>query len=270
MDLILVGPGRAGLSLALRSIAADHRVVGVLGRDMQSSVAAAELLGSQPLPWDRRLPVAELLVIAVRDDSIAEVARRLEPLVAAVASAVHVSGSVPVSALDAMTGPMLGSFHPLQTLPTAEAGAARLKGAWVGVTARQDYLADRLFGFAGSLGMRPFELHDEAKPLYHAAAAAAANYTVSALAMSRELFEAAGVPFAAAGPLVEAVVTNVFAMGPQAALTGPIARDDIGTVRAQLAAVEAATPDLLEAFKAFGRVAARTAGSSDAMVEALA
>ena len=128
----------------------------------------------------------------------------------------------------------------------------------MGVTANEDYLADRLFALATSLGMHPFELHDEAKPLYHAAAAAASNYSLAALAMSHRLFEAAGVPFSAARPLVEAVVANAFDLGPQAALTGPIVRGDLGTVRSQLAAIEATAPDLLEAFKAFGRLTAAT------------
>ncbi|NIR35990.1 MAG: DUF2520 domain-containing protein, partial [Actinobacteria bacterium] len=110
--------------------------------------------------------------------------------------------------------------------------------------AREDYLADRLFELATSIGMHGFELDDSDKALYHAAAAAAANFPLAALAMSRNLFEAAGVPFDAAGPLVEAIVANAFEMGPADALTGPIARGDVGTVAAQLAAIRDAAPDL--------------------------
>lgn len=270
MDLILVGPGRAGSSLALRSIAAGHRIVGVLARDAETSASAAERLESVPLQWGSVLPTADLLVLAVRDDAISEVAELLSSTVGDVDGAVHVSGSVPISALGALDGPMLGSFHPLQTLPNPEAGAARLEGAWVGVTANEDYLADRLFSLATSLGMHPFELDDAAKPLYHAAAAAAANYPLAALAMSRRLFDAAGVPFAAARPLVEAVVANAFELGPQAALTGPIVRGDLGTVRSQLAAIEATAPELLTAFKTFGRLTAAAVGASDEMGEVLA
>ena len=64
---------------------------------------------------------------------------------------------------------MLGSFHPLQTLPDPEIGATRLGGAWVAITADSDLFADRLFALAASIGMHPFELDDAAKPLYHAA-----------------------------------------------------------------------------------------------------
>ena len=140
-------------------------MVGVLARDAQVSASAAERLDSVPLQFGTVLPKADLLVVAVRDDSISEVAGVLSSTVGDVEGAIHMSGSVPISALGALDGPMLGSFHPLQTLPNPEAGAARLEGAWVGVTADQNYLADRLFSLAISLGMYPFELDDEAKPL---------------------------------------------------------------------------------------------------------
>ena len=65
------------------------------------------------------------------------------------------------------------------------------------------------FALAASIGAHPFELADENKPLYHAAAAAQLPTSPSAaLAMSRRLFEKAGVDFAVTGPLVEAVVAN--------------------------------------------------------------
>jgi predicted short-subunit dehydrogenase-like oxidoreductase (DUF2520 family) len=137
----------------------------------------------------------------------------------------------------------------------------RLSGSWVAITTDDDLLGDRLFALAASLGCHPFELADENKPLYHAAAAAAANFSLTALAMSRRLFAAAGVDFAAVGPLIDAVVANAVAMGPEAALTGPVARGDVGTIRAQVAAVREAAPDLAEHFIAMVRATAAIAGT---------
>jgi predicted short-subunit dehydrogenase-like oxidoreductase (DUF2520 family) len=137
------------------------------------------------------------------------------------------------------------------------------------VTTDDDPLADRLFALASSLGAHPFELADEQKPLYHAAAAAAANFPLTALAMAERLFTAAGVDFAAAGPLTAAVVANAARLGPMAALTGPVARGDVGTVRAQVAAVAAAAPDLVEHFVALVRATAAVAGTTEVVEEAL-
>jgi predicted short-subunit dehydrogenase-like oxidoreductase (DUF2520 family) len=137
------------------------------------------------------------------------------------------------------------------------------------ITSDDDLLADRLFAFASSLGAHPFELADDQKPLYHAAAAAAANFTLAALAISRRLFESAAVDFAAAGPLVAAVIDNAMELGPEAALTGPVSRGDVGTVRAQVAAVAAAVPELLEPFVAMVRATAAIAGTAGVIEEAL-
>ena len=271
MEVLLVGPGRAGLALSLRMVAAGHRIVAVLARDAAAASAAADRLDSVTASWEEPLPPADLLLVSVRDDAITEVGGRLAPIAGGVEGAVHLSGLAPASALSALTpaGLAIGSFHPLQTLPTPEAGAERLEGAWVGVTTNDDLLADRLFSLASSLGMRPFHLDGDAKALYHAAAAAAANYPLAALSMAERLFEESGVPFAAAGPLIEAVVGNALAMGPQNALTGPIARGDVGTVRSQVAAVRLATPDIAADFEAMVRVTARVAGTAEVMESAL-
>ena len=258
------------MSVAIAAAAAGHRIAGVLARDPGAAADSAARFQAAVLDWDAPLPPADLLVISVRDDAIAEVAARLNGFVAHVAGVVHLSGLTSVKALSPIGDLPLGSFHPLQTLPTPEAGAARLAGAWIAVTTEDDLLADHLFALAASIGAHPFEVADDAKPLYHAGAAAAANFPLAALSMARRLFEAAGVPFEAAGPLVRAVIDNALAMGPEAALTGPVARGDVGTVTAQLAAVRAAAPGLAEDFAAMVMAVARVAGTVDDIGPALA
>ena len=260
MDLSLVGPGRAGLAVTLAARAAGHRIVGLLGRDPAALSRAAVRLDAPLLSWADPVPSCDLLLVAVRDDAIPSVTGRLVGRVGAVGGAAHLSGLASIAALRPLGIPG-GSFHPLQTFPTPEAGVERLSGSWVAITTDDDLLGDRLFALAASLGCHPFELADENKPLYHAAAAAAANFSLTALAMSRRLFAAAGVDFAAAGPLIDAVVANAAVMGPEAALTGPVARGDIGTVRAQVAAVREAAPDLAEHFIAMVRATAAIAGT---------
>ena len=128
MRILLVGPGRAGMSLAVSFIAAGHEIAGVVGRTAESASVGAEIVGAEPLTLDEPLPAGDLLVIATRDSAIAPVARALADKDPEVASAVHVSGLTSVQALDPLQGQGMqtGSFHPLQTLPTPEAGAARL------------------------------------------------------------------------------------------------------------------------------------------------
>jgi predicted short-subunit dehydrogenase-like oxidoreductase (DUF2520 family) len=271
VEVILAGPGRAGLALSLALVGAGHRLVGVLARSLEGLEAASAVLpGVRWLEWHEPLPPADLLVIAVSDGAIPEVADRLAVQAVSVRGAIHLSGLTPVGALAALAPVCpVGSFHPLQTLPSPRDGAARLKGAWVAVTSADDGLFHRLVELAQSLGCRPFALADDHKALYHAAASAAANYPVAALAISRRLFEAAGVGFGVAEPLVRAAMENALSLGPEAALTGPAARGDAGTVAAQMAAVRHSAPELAEAFAALARVAAQVAGTGGAIEEAL-
>lgn len=264
MKIVLVGPGRAGMSLAVAASAAAHEVVGVVGRNMDSATKGASMLGSQPFTVDDQLPAAELLVIATRDSAIGAVAAALAPRATGIDAAVHVSGLTQVAALEplAVAGLDIGSFHPLQTLPTPEAGAARLAGAYIAITAEPPLHAT-LDKLAGDLGAIPFPLDDSAKPLYHAAAAAAANFPLAALAMAQDMFTTAGVPWDAARPLVEAVVDNAFDLGPRAALTGPVARGDVDTVAAQLRAVDRDVPEWRPAFARFVEVLAKLTGRSE-------
>ena len=270
MDIVLAGPGRAGTALALCLVGAGHRVVGVVARRVEAARAAAARLGGAVVGDRDRLPAADLLVVAVRDDAIAEVAGTLGGRAGEIDRAIHLSGVTSVRALDALgPGMALGSFHPLQTIPNAEVGASRLAGSWIAVTTDAPAFAEDLAGLARSIGALPFSLADDLKPVYHAAAAAAANYPLAALAMAERLFDASGVPFAAARPLIDAVVENAFGLGPGAALTGPIARGDLATVAAQRAAVAAAVPDLEEDFAAMGRAVARVAGRTDEFARVL-
>ena len=173
----------------------------------------------------------ELVLLCVPDGSIAEVAAGLEegPWVA------HVSGATPLSALDPHRRRF--SMHPLQTFTRAR-GPEQLDGAWAAVTAESEEARVAGFWLAETLGLKPFELADAARPLYHAGAAIASNYLVTLHAVASELFRAAGAPPEALVPLMRRTIENGFE------LTGPIERGDWETVAAHRRAIRAARPEL--------------------------
>jgi predicted short-subunit dehydrogenase-like oxidoreductase (DUF2520 family) len=262
MKIALYGTGRAAGALGLAFVDAGHSIVDIDGRSSDGVEALTELVGI-------RVGEPDLLVIAVSDDAIESVALLLAAKDARV-DAVHVSGAVSIDALAPLAGPgvQVGSFHPLQTLPDARNGADRLPGSWIGITADSP-LRERLIELASSIGCRSFAIDDAAKPLYHAAAAATANFTLAVLDLARDLFEAAGVPFETARPLLEATVANAFELGPRDALTGPIARGDVDTVARQLDAVRDTVDTRAEDFVSLARFTARTAGTEDRFGEVL-
>jgi predicted short-subunit dehydrogenase-like oxidoreductase (DUF2520 family) len=262
MKIAVYGPGRAGGALALASRRAGHEITSISGRNLDAVANISDEVG-------RTDGAPDLLIVALADDALVD-AWEIIGLEDVPPAVVHVSGAVSVGVLRpfANAGALTGSFHPLQTLPDSHTGADRLPGAHVAITAPEE-LRGTLFDLALSLGCLPFEIADEVKPLYHAAAAASANYTLAALGVASDLFESAGIDFAVARPLVQAIIDNAFDLGPGRSLTGPISRGDVATVESQLAAVARGAPDLLEAFTAFARVTAALAGTEEEFSEVL-
>ncbi len=178
----------------------------------------------------------ELVLLCVPDAAIAGVARGLAPG----PWVAHVSGATPLSALDPHERRF--SVHPLQTFTLAR-GAEQLDGAWAAVTGDDDEGRGRGFWLAQTLGLRPFELADEARPLYHAGAAIASNYLVTLYRAAAQLFAAAGAPPEALVPLMLRTIENGFE------LTGPIARGDWHTVDAHVRAIHDEVPELEQMYR---------------------
>src|SRR6266545_2081205 len=142
------------------------------------------------------------------------------------------------------------SVHPLQTFTRAR-GPEQLDGAWAAVTAESDDARAVGFWLAETLGLRPFELDDTARPLYHAGAAIASNYLVTLHEVAADLFRAAGAPPEALVPLMRRTIENGFE------LTGPIERGDWETVEAHRRAIRAARPDLEPLYDVLAEATAR-------------
>jgi predicted short-subunit dehydrogenase-like oxidoreductase (DUF2520 family) len=173
----------------------------------------------------------ELVLICVPDKAVADVARGLTPG----PWVAHVSGATPLAALD----PHVRRFvvHPLQTFTKAR-GPEQLDGAWAAVTGETEEARLAAEALATTLGLRPFVLAEDARPLYHAAASVASNYLVTLERAAAALMEAAGAPPAALEPLIRRTIDNGFE------LTGPIARGDWETVERHRVAIRAALPEL--------------------------
>ncbi len=261
MRIVIVGPGRAGGAIALGASAAGHDLVGVI---TGPSGQVPGGLDAVRLPMGSPVPPCDLVVLAVRDDMIADVASTLVAHEAGIIC--HLSGFTPVGVLErfAATGSAVGSIHPLQSLLDAERGVLALRGSFAAVTA-DDATAVTLSSFVRSIGMRPFRLADADKAAHHAAAAAASNFVVAALAIAAELAAETGVPFEAYASLTRAVVDNAYEVGPGAALTGPVARGDVGTVAGQMRAAAAVSADLGARYAAMVEATARLAGRWDEM-----
>jgi predicted short-subunit dehydrogenase-like oxidoreductase (DUF2520 family) len=250
----VVGPGRAGKSLASALRAAGVDVVGLAGRG-------------------ERIPKANVILITVRDGDLVSAlgdltSRGLEPG----AIVLHASGADdPAAALDALraSGHAAGTFHPFVPLADPDAGAIALRNAWIGIDGDPAAVA-AAEQLAAAVGAHVLRIPSGAKPGYHAAAVIAANFpVVLAAAAERELRHAGvepGPARAAVAHLMRTSMDHLAALGPERALTGPVARGDAGTIARNLAAL-ADDPHVHDLYVTASRIAvdlARAAGTVSA------
>jgi predicted short-subunit dehydrogenase-like oxidoreductase (DUF2520 family) len=222
----VVGAGRLGMALAAALRDAGLPVEGPAGRGEVPSRCDAIVLC---VP-DAEIPAAAAVVAGAA------------PLVG------HTSGATPLSALEPARAAAFG-LHPLQTFATATESFAGAGCAIAGSTTEALAFAA---GLARLLGMTPFEIDDEGRAAYHAAASVASNFLVTLQAAAERIAAGAGLePEAARAlllPLVRQTLDNLDALGPASALTGPVARGDDDTVAAQRRAVQEVVPELLGLF----------------------
>ena len=222
-SIAVVGAGRLGSALAVALRAAGLAVTGPLGREPDVSGAT-------------------LVLLCVPDGEIAAAAASIPaaPLLG------HCSGA---TTLEPLSGHEAFSLHPLMTVPAGsppeafQGASAAVDGSTPRALAAAEALAQRV-------GMRPMRVAPEDRAAYHAAASIASNFVVTLEAAAERLAATAGVDRAALAPLVRAAVETWAQLGPERALTGPIARGDEGTVARQRAAVLERTPELAPLFDA--------------------
>ena len=223
----VVGAGRVGKAMAAR-----------LGERIPTRVAGRELDCAD----------AELVLLCVPDRVIAEVAAAIPtgPWVA------HTSGACRLYALAPHTRRF--SLHPLQTF-TLDRGPEQLDGAWAAVSGESEEALGAARELAEFLGLKNFELDDEARPLYHAAAHFASAFLVTLHDVAAELMEAAGAPAEALEPLMLRTVENGFEH------TGPLVRGDWETIDRHAEAIGARRPQLLALYRALAETEAALLGA---------
>ncbi len=235
-----------------------YPVVAVTSRSAERRLALASALpDTEAIDSPQQVADAsDIVFLTVADDAIGDVAASIvwRPNQAV----VHCSGAASIDllgpAVDA--GAEAGVLHPLQTFADAETAERNLPGSPFGIEASAEALAETLSAMAKRLGGTPLLLAGE-KAIYHASAVIASNYLVTLLDVASGLWTQLGVTqrdgLNALLPLVRGTIDNLDAVGLPDALTGPIARGDVGTVERHLAALARVAPDVLPVYKMLAR-----------------
>lgn len=254
LDVVVAGPGRAGTALADALALAGHRIVVVVSRSGNDAGSGAPAIG-----WSDPLPSCDLVLLTVPDRALTAAVTTIAPNLPDGATVVHCSGITPLSVLGplATAGHPIGALHPLASMPTG-AGADAVRGAGMAVAGSDEATIGLLETVARSMSGEPFRIEDDQRAAYHGVASMVANHMTAVLGAAEEVADGAGLPFDRYALLAEGAARLAFgAGGPAAALTGPIARGDEGTVAAQRAAVEAAAPEVLPLFDALNDASRR-------------
>lgn len=246
MNIGVIGPGRVGSGLARLLAERGYVVRAVGGRTLAQAASLAAILPEcEAVVPQRVADTCDLVFITTPDAAIPAIAgantwRRGQGV-------VHCSGALPAAALAAVEshGALPGAFHPLQTLPDAQAACENLPGSFIGIEA-QEPLLGQLAGIASALDCTWGHVPAAARPAYHAAAVLVSNYTIALAHAGVELWQAIGKSeqegLEALVPLLQGSVQNLRRLGPEDALTGPMARGDWATVQRNLTAIREAAP----------------------------
>ncbi len=256
-SLSLVGPGRAGRAFAHSWISAGGTLGEVIAREpSRAREGVRDIGGGSPRGLNEPHADCEILVFAVPDDLIEPAARALSGRLR-FRAAFHLSGALAAAALEPLRpgGAALGSLHPLRVF-TGSSGET-WKDALVAVEG-DSVAMDIGEDLVQAIGGRPRRIASEAKPLYHAAATLAAGGTIGVVSLAARAWRQAGIPEEEARPaladLAERAARAAASRGFEEAFTGPVARRDVGTVRAHEEALSA----LPDAARLYSLLAAET------------
>jgi predicted short-subunit dehydrogenase-like oxidoreductase (DUF2520 family) len=254
----VIGAGRVGAALAAALRLRGHVIVSVAGESDASLGRAAALLPGVPVEKPTAVARAcDVLLLTVPDDMLDNVVTQLSASGAIHRGqyVVHTSGSHGLRVLEPArrVGARVVALHPAMTFTGTARDLDRLTNCVFGVTADPDERAcaeDVVAELGGSVMWVPEEL----RGLYHAGLAHGANHLVTLVAQAMELLGAAGAddPAAILRPLLQAALDNALAEG-DSALTGPIVRGDVNTVRAHLAEIARTAPDTLPSYVVLAR-----------------
>ena len=249
-----MGAGRVGTALALGLRGSGYGVVAVASRSRASAQHLAEHIPGCRLEDEAQavLEAADVVFLTVSDDAIEPLAATLTGRAGLVVA--HCSGAKESSVLEPLraSGTGIGSFHPLQTFPTAEVAIRCLPGSTIAVEGEEDAVRI-LEELARALGGVPVRLPPGSKPLYHASAILSCGSVVTLFEEAVRLWGTFGYsPQAAQAALLPLLQGTVAALGettPARALTGPIPRGDVGTVKTHLEALAERAPAALPLYR---------------------
>jgi predicted short-subunit dehydrogenase-like oxidoreductase (DUF2520 family) len=257
IKLGIIGAGTVGTALAARLHLKGYQIAAVASRSLSSAQRLVKAVGDGQV-CERPQTVADLsdlVFITTPDDAIPAVVNTVQWH--AGQAVVHCSGADSLDVLEParIVGARVGSFHPLQTFASIQKAIENLPGSTFALEGESDLL-ESLKALAEALEGHWIKLGSGDKAAYHAAAVMTSNYLVTLVKLATDLWQSFGVPrdeaVRALLPLLRGTLNNLENLSVPNALTGPIARGDVGTVQIHLNTLHNSAPAILPVYCELG------------------
>jgi predicted short-subunit dehydrogenase-like oxidoreductase (DUF2520 family) len=244
MRIGIIGAGKVGTSLAAVLKRKGFHIIGVSDTAKASLKTAERYLGKDVLYTHNNMDVvsaADTIAITTQDRVIQDVAAEINAKAERLDKKLifHTSGADPSSVLMPLNekGAFLGSLHPLQTFPDIDSAIGVLQDTCIFVEGDKDAVP-LLRHLGDHIGARVYVIAGKDKVLYHLAAVFVCNLLSALMHAGKGLMDKINIDFEPFLPIIEATIKNIENKGPLAALTGPVVRGDVKTVKAHLASIE--------------------------------
>jgi predicted short-subunit dehydrogenase-like oxidoreductase (DUF2520 family) len=280
-SVAIIGAGSVGSSVGCLLSRAGYRITSVMTPSIASASMAAGFIGAGEPTTNLKTAVsgAEIVFITTPDRVIKEVCQAAAKGGGLMPGAVvvHMSGAHTLDLLDAAraAGAYRAVLHPLQSVPNRQRGLQNLPGSSFRVEAdpEAEGVAKELVTALGGneLKLPKWRPDRHSAALYHAGAVAVSNYFVAVVAFGLQFYEALGADrreaLKAVLPLIRGTLDNIETIGVPRALTGPIERGDIETIRGHLDAMRQRAPGLLPLYRALARQTVAVARDKGSIVK---
>jgi len=182
------------------------------------------------------LSKCDIVFIATPDDAISSIINEIEPNSKVYC---HFSGAISSNVLLplAKNGAVICSLHPAMTF----AGEVDLSKIAYTFEGSGDGIGEFMY-FLHSCGIKPIMINTEDKPLYHAAMCNASNHITTIIYSTFEMLKKLHITkeemFSLIAPLSKKALENALNLSPEVALTGPISRGDVETIKSHIPFVD--------------------------------
>jgi predicted short-subunit dehydrogenase-like oxidoreductase (DUF2520 family) len=266
--LTIIGGGNVGKTLGrLWRSNQTFIIQDVLSRTLESAQRAVAFIeaGHAVDDYTKTRP-ADIYMIVTPDDRIASCCDELARTghLSEETVVFHCSGALPSTELQSaiQQGASVASIHPIRSFASPNQVIQNFFGTYCGIEGDHRAL-DILAKAFSAIGAEMVPIKADSKTLYHSGAVFACNYLTTLLDVAQQAYTHSGIPKQVAlklmEPLVRETIDNIFHVGPEQALSGPIARGDMLTVEKQQHAVSAWDKQYGDLYEQFAKLTAELA-----------